>query len=50
MMVVLSTGIFDDIDTNVHVERLRALIAREVPGWVMRDSGYGKTKNQMRMR
>ncbi len=47
---VIDTGIFDDIDTMQHVEKLKLIISRESPKWVICDAGYGKTKNQILMR
>jgi hypothetical protein len=46
MIVVLSTGTFEDIDTSVHVDKMRALIAREAPRWVICDSGYVKPRTR----
>ncbi|MBU3965801.1 MAG: hypothetical protein KKG76_00255 [Euryarchaeota archaeon] len=47
---VIDTGVFDDIDTMQHVEKLRLIISRENPKWIICDAGYGKTKNQILMR
>jgi hypothetical protein len=47
---VIDTGVFDDIDTMQHVEKLRMIISRENPKWIICDAGYGKTKNQILMR
>ncbi len=33
-----------------HVDKLKLIIARESPKWVLCDAGYGKTKNQILMR
>lgn len=49
-LYVLDSGVFDDVDSLRHVERLSSIISREAPKWVMCDAGYGKTKNQMLMR
>lgn len=47
---VIDSGVFDDIDTMQHVDKLKLIIARESPKWVLCDAGYGKTKNQILMR
>jgi hypothetical protein len=47
---VIDTGVFDDIDTMKHVEKLKLIVSRENPKWIICDAGYGKTKNQILMR
>lgn len=47
---VIDTGVFDDIDTMQHVEKLKLIVSREYPKWIICDAGYGKTKNQILMR
>lgn len=33
-----------------HVEKLKLIVSRENPKWIICDAGYGKTKNQILMR
>jgi hypothetical protein len=47
---VIDTGVFDDIDTMQHVEKLKLIVSRENPKWIICDAGYGKTRNQILMR
>jgi len=46
---VIDTGVFDDIDTMKHVEKLKLIVSRENPKWIICDAGYGKTRNQILM-
>ncbi len=43
---IIDSGVFDDIDTMQHVDKLKLIISRESLKWVLCDAGYGKTKNQ----
>ncbi len=47
---VIDTGVFDDIDTMQQVEKLKLIVSRENPKWIICDAGYDKTKNQILMR
>ncbi|MDP3105018.1 MAG: hypothetical protein Q8M95_10480 [Candidatus Methanoperedens sp.] len=46
---VIDTGVFDDVDTMQHVEKLKLIVSRENPKWIICDAGYGKTRNQILM-